>query len=329
MSTDRYARQTILPDVGAAGQVRLRAANVLVVGAGGLGAPVLQYLVGAGIGRVTLVDPDRVDRSNLHRQTFFGERCVGRPKAEAAAAGLLDLNSEVEVRPVIDRLDPSNVDALLAGVDLALDCADSFAVSYTLSDACFERAVPLISASALALSGYVGGFCGGAPSLRAVFPELPDRAASCATAGVLGPVVGVLGSLQAQMALSVLLGLVPSPLGQIITFDANGLQFGGFRFDGAPEPDVAILRFLGESQIKDADFVVDLRGSDEASRSVSPAALRCSVEEFGPGGPIPEPGQRAVLCCRSGLRSWQAARRLQAAWTGDTFLVALGDPPDR
>lgn len=329
MSTDRYARQTILPDVGAAGQARLRAANVLVVGAGGLGAPVLQYLVGAGIGRLTLVDPDRVDRSNLHRQTLFGERCIGRPKAEAAAAGLLDLNSEVEVRPVIDRLDPSNVDTLLAGVDLALDCADSFAVSYTLSDACLKTGVPLISASALALSGYVGGFCGGAPSLRAVFPELPDRAASCATAGVLGPVVGVLGSLQAQMALSVLLDLAPSPLGQIITFDANGFRFGGFRFEDAPEPDIPILRFLGESQIKDADFVVDLRGTDEASRSVIPAALRCSVEDFGPGGPIPEPGQRAVLCCRSGLRSWQAARRLQTAWGGDTFLVALGDVPDR
>lgn len=328
MTAGRYARQTVLPEIGAAGQARLGAAHVLVVGGGGLGAPVLQYLAGAGIGRVTLVDPDTVDRSNLHRQPLFGERCIGRPKAEAAAAALLDLNPEVEVHPVIARLDPSNVDALLDTADLALDCADSFAVSYTLSDACFIRGVPLISASALALSGYVGGFCGGAPSLRAVFPELPDRAAFCATAGVLGPVVGVVGSLQAQMALAVLLRLAPSPLGRLVSFDGRDFRFSGFRFYGAPEPEDTVLRFLGESEIKDADFVVDLRGTDEAPRPIVPAALRYSVEEIAAGGPVPEPGQRAVLCCRSGLRSWQAARRLQEVWSGDIFLVALGDTPD-
>ncbi len=322
--SDRYLRQTVLPEVGAAGQARLAAAHVLLVGAGGLGAPVAHYLAGAGIGRITIVDPDTVERGNLHRQTLFGESTLGRPKADAAAAALAELNPEVAARPVVERLDPANVDSLLQEVSLALDCADSFAASYTLSDACFARGVPLISASVLALSGYVGGFCDGAPSLRAVFPDLPERAASCASAGVLGPVVGVLGSLQAQMALAVILGLAPSPLGQLVTFDAAGFRFGAFRFDGAPEP-AAALPFLAASQIAVEDFVVDLRGEDEAPRPVAPSALRLTVATIGEDGPRPAPGQRAVLCCRSGLRSWQAARRLERVWEGDIALVALGD----
>ena len=318
----RYARQIALPEVGAGGQARLAGARVLVVGAGGLGAPALMYLAGAGVGRLAVVDPDVVERGNLHRQPLHGEAVLGRPKAEAAATRLADLNPEVAVTPVVAALTPANAPGLLIGADAVLDCADSFAVSYTLSDACRDAGMALISASALGLGGYAGGFCGGAPSLRAVFPELPERAATCATAGVLGPVVGMLGALQAQMALAVLLGLQPSPLGQIVTYD-NG-RFGGFRFDGAPEPARA-LAFLAPSQIAPTDFVVDLRGADEGPLA-TPGAHRLPVEAFGPGGPTPAPGQRAVLCCRSGLRSWRAARRLGAVWDGDIHLVALGDP---
>jgi molybdopterin/thiamine biosynthesis adenylyltransferase len=323
--SERYLRQMVLPEVGEAGQARLRAAHALVAGAGGLGAPVLAYLVAAGLGRVTLVDPDRVERSNLHRQPLFGEADIGRPKAAAAAARLAELNPEVGLHPVAGRLDPANVGALLRGVDVALDCADSFAVSYTMSDACLPRRVPLVSASVLGLSGYAGGFCGGAPSLRAVFPDLPARAASCATAGVLGPVVGIIGAIQAQMALAVLLGLSPGPLGRVVTLEGPGLRFGGFRFSGAPEPEGRQFRFLAPGQIGAGDFVVDLRTKEEAPRPATPFAQRLGVEAFGPGGPRPAAGQRAVLCCRSGLRSWQAARRLAAVWDGEIALVALGE----
>jgi molybdopterin/thiamine biosynthesis adenylyltransferase len=321
---NRYARQIVLPEVGEAGQARLAAAHALVVGAGGLGAPVLQYLAGAGVGRITVVDPDTVERRNLHRQTLYGERFLGRPKACAAAVALADLNPEVTVDPVVDRLDPASAPALVGPAAVVLDCADSFAVSYTLSDACLALGRPLISASALGLDGYVGGFCGGAPSLRAVFPDLPERAASCATAGILGPVVGVLGSLQAQMALAVLLGLAPSPLGQLVSFAGAGLRFGGFRFDGAPEPADA-LAFLAAAEIAAGDFVVDLRGPEEGPPV--PGARRLGLADFGEAGPRPAPGQRAVLCCRSGLRSWQAARRLRRVWDGEIRLVALGDQP--
>lgn len=321
----RYSRQEILPEMGATGQARLSAAHVLVVGAGGLAAPALQYLVGAGVGRITLVDPDTVCLSNLHRQTLFREDQLGEPKAQAAADALTTLNSDVAVTALPVALTPSNATALVADASLVLDCADSFAASYILSDTCLAQNAPLITASVLGFTGYVGGFCGTAPSLRAVFPDLPDRAASCDTAGVMGPVVGTLGAMQAQMALSVLLGMDPSPLGQLITVDLRRFRTSGFRFDGAPEPD-DMLSFIAPDTITATDYVVDLRGVAEAPMTVTPTATRLTVADFTTARPAPTAGQRAVLTCRSGLRAWQAARALQGYWNGDISLIAMGDP---
>lgn len=319
----RYARQMVLPEVGAGGQARLGAAHALVVGAGGLGVPVLQYLVGAGLGRITLIDPDRVERGNLHRQPIYGEASIGQPKAEAAAEVLSDLNPGVAVTPIVASLDPANAPGLVADAHVVLDCADSFAASYVLSDACFSAGKPFVTASALGLGGYAGCFCAGAPSLRAVFPDLPERAANCATAGVLGPVVGLLGAMQAQMALAILLGIEPSPLGQVVSFEAAGLRFFGFRFDGAPEPEKP-LRFIAPSEIGRDDFVIDLRPPEEAPVPAAAHARRALVGTVASGA-LPEAGQRAVLACRTGLRSWAAARRLERVWDGPILLVAMGD----
>lgn len=318
----RYARQIALPQFRQAGQDRLAAAHLLVVGAGGLAAPVLAYLVGAGVGRITLLDGDTVALSNLHRQTLFRTRDIGAPKALAAARHLTALNPDCEIRPLPVPLDPANAPDLVASADLVLDCADSFAVSYILSDICLAQGKPLISAAVTGTSGYCGGFCGTAPSLRAVFPDLPDRLDSCDADGVLGPAVGVIGSLQAQMALAILAELEPDPLGQLVTFEAMGHRVGGFRFDAAPEPEGG-FSFIASAQIAPGDWLVDLRAEGEAGPAL-PASIRRTVAdfddpEFRPTGP------RAVLACRSGLRAWSAARRLRAHWPGEIALIALGD----
>src|SRR5690606_14925029 len=168
---------------------------------------------------------------------------------------------------------------------------------------------------------YVGGFCGTAPSLRAVFPDLPETLATCAPAGALGPVVGMLGLIQAQMALAILLGLTPSPLGQLVRYDMQGFRSTSFRFDGAPEPDKTFA-FIAKNNLQDDDFVVDLRDTTEAPIAAAPFARRHRVEDFGPAGPVPAAGQRAVFACRSGLRAWRAAERLRPHWPGAIALLA-------
>jgi molybdopterin/thiamine biosynthesis adenylyltransferase len=322
---NRYARQIVLPELGAGGQARIAAAHVLVVGAGGLGVPVVQYLAGAGVGRITLVDPDHVEEANLHRQPIYGPH-IGTAKAQAAATFVHRLNPQVEVVPRVEWLTPATAPDLVAKTDLVLDCADSFAVSYILSDICLTAGKPLISASVLGLGGYVGGFCGGAPSLRAVFPDLPDTVATCATAGVLGPVVGMFGTLQAQMALAVLIGLRPAPLGLLIRYDMAGFRSASFRFDTAPEPDSPPHRFIAVTDLRPDDFTVELRDMDEAPVPFTPHAQRMRVEDFGPAGPRPAHGQRAVLACRSGLRAWRAADRLRSRWSGEIALLADAAP---
>jgi len=313
----RYARQTILPEIGTEGQARLGRAHVLVVGAGGLGVPVLQYLAGAGVGRITIVDADRVAAHNLHRQPLYRMDRIGQPKAEAAAAALAALNPEVTVTPLPEMLDPANAPALVDAADLVLDCADTFAASLTLSDICHAQGRPLITASALALSGYVAGCAGGAPSLRAIFPDLPERGATCATAGVMGPVVAALGALQAQMALSVLLGLAPSPLGQLLSLDARVWRMGGFRFDAAPEPDRPLC-FIARSQIREGDLLIDLRSE---AAPFSAEARHVPPEDIA-GLTLPEEG-RLVLACATGLRAHNAGQAVRARWPGEIALLAL------
>jgi molybdopterin/thiamine biosynthesis adenylyltransferase len=323
---NRYARQICLADVGDAGQAAIQAAHVLVVGVGGLAAPVLQYLVAAGVGQLTLVDGDRVTLSNLHRQTLFREADVGKAKAVVAAQTLRALNAECVIDTIDIPLDPANAKVFVAQSTLVLDCADNFAISYILSDTCIALGVPLISASVLEFGGYVGGFCHTAPSLRAVFPDLPDRAATCATAGVMGPVVGMIGAAQAQMALAYLIGQTPSPLGQFLRFDLRNFRSSGFRFDTAPDP-APDLTFIPASTIKPTDFVVELRGTDEAPTPVAAHAKRLTVAQIADQQPTPAANQRAVFACRSGLRAWQAATHLRSYWGGDITLIAMGDTP--
>jgi molybdopterin/thiamine biosynthesis adenylyltransferase/rhodanese-related sulfurtransferase len=326
--SDRYSRQTILPEVGEAGQARLRDACVLVVGAGGLGSAVLQYLCAAGLGALVIADPDRVEESNLHRQPIYRMEDVGLLKAQAAREALLRLNPEVRIEAVCERLTPSNVAHMVAAADLVVDAADSFAVTYVVSDACHRANKVLVSASVLGLSGYIGAFCGGAPSYRAVFPEMPRQAGSCAQSGVLGTAVGVIGTLQAHTVLTLLLGLQPSALGQLITVDFRTLRFGGFSFAAAHEPSEGALPFIAADQVAESDIVIDLRSLAEAPTSAFATAIRMDVAALERAEAETEtrfpPGSRVVLCCRTGVRAWRAARVLQSRGHMNVALIALG-----
>ncbi|QBF33048.1 HesA/MoeB/ThiF family protein [Thalassococcus sp. S3] len=317
----RYARQMLLEDVGAAGQQRLADAHVAVIGAGGLGCPVLQYLAGAGVGRITLLDPDVVEESNLHRQPLYRMADIGRAKVHAARDAIESLNPHISVTALREALDPANAGQVVQKADVVIDAADSFAVSYTLSDACRDAVTPLVSASVLGQSGYVGAFCGPAPSLRAVFPDLPETGgATCATAGVLGPVVGMFGAIQSQLSLRILLNSDPSPMGQMITADLSTLRFGGFCFLGSREPKVSVP-FIAKSMLRETDMVVEMREQSETEQPITPGALRMGWDQVGALQPT-APTQRVVLCCSSGLRAWRGASVLQRKGQDNLALLA-------
>lgn len=214
----RYSRQLLVPEWQDAGaQERVRRAAVLVVGAGGLGGPVIFQLAGAGVGRLVIADGDTVDLSNLHRQTQFSLADVGRPKAEVAAARAQALNPLVRVE-MAPRLDAGNADTLLAGVDLIVDATDNFEARYAIADACGRAQREWVWGAASGTSGLVSVF-GPDLGLRDVFPD-PGDAASCDEAGVLGPLPNVVGGVMALEALK-LLGGVGEPLrGRLWTFDA-------------------------------------------------------------------------------------------------------------
>ena len=223
---ERYARQLVLPEWGAAAQLALSEANVLVVGAGALGAPVAAYLVGAGVGRIGILDPDDVELSNLHRQLLHFTPDVGVPKAESAAAKLRFVNPDVIVEPYQVRLDEHNAGALLEGQDLVVDCSDSFATRYAVNAACCAARERLVEAGVLGLAGMVMSVKPGRTACyRCVFPTAPADAPSCADAGVLGPAAGVVGSLQALEAMKLLTGVAPAIADGFLQVDLATAEF--------------------------------------------------------------------------------------------------------
>ncbi len=223
----RYARQLALPQVGTAGQARLAQACVALVGVGGLGAPAALYLAAAGVGRITLIDPDRVERSNLQRQVLYADAETGLAKVEAAAQRLTALNPRVRVQAHAQRLDAGNAARLLAGHDLVLDGADNFPARYALAAASIDLGLPMIYAAVERFGGHLSVFDprrADSPCYRCLFPEppVPDEVPTCAEAGVLGVTPGVLGMLQAAEALKLLLGIGELLVGRLLQVDVLG-----------------------------------------------------------------------------------------------------------
>ncbi|HZS15013.1 MAG TPA: HesA/MoeB/ThiF family protein [Candidatus Dormibacteraeota bacterium] len=217
----RYARQIVLREVGPAGQRRLGAANVAVVGAGGLGSASLLYLAAAGVGRLTVVDDDRVSLDNLQRQVLHDTAAVGEPKTHSALRRIDALNPEVRVRTVERRLDAGNAKDLLRGHDVVLDGSDNFSTKFAVNDACVELGIAAVIAGILRFDGQVVTVPPGAPCYRCLFRDEPPpgQVPTCSAAGVLGPVAGVVGSLQAAEALRLLLGAGASQEGRVLTVE--------------------------------------------------------------------------------------------------------------
>jgi adenylyltransferase/sulfurtransferase len=224
----RYARHLILPEVGPEGQARLKAARVLLVGAGGLGSPAALYLAAAGVGTLGLVDFDRVDESNLHRQILFGTSDVGRPKLVAAAARLCDVNPNVRVVPFETRLTSENALAVLADFDVVADGTDNFPTRYLVNDACVLLGKPNVYASIFRFEGQASVF--GAPDgpcYRCLYAEPPPPGVvpSCAEGGVLGVLPGLLGTIQAAETIKLVLGVGEPLVGRLLLVDALGMRF--------------------------------------------------------------------------------------------------------
>lgn len=227
----RYARQLILPAVGIEGQARLKEKGVLVIGSGGLGSPVLQYLAAAGVGRIGIVDHDRVDESNLHRQVLFDYDSLGQPKAEAAARRLQKLNPDTQLFPFDTRLCPDNAVDLVSQFDLVIDCCDNFSTRYLVNDACLICGKPYVYASIYQFEGLLTLFCTeDGPCYRCAFPEPPPAGLvpSCAEGGVLGALPGVFGTLQAAEAIKYLLGFGESLAGRLLQIDVSSASFNSY-----------------------------------------------------------------------------------------------------
>jgi len=328
-----YSRQMALREVGAEGQARLRAASVLVIGAGGLGVPALQYLAGAGIGRLGIVDGDRLEPSNLHRQTWYALADCGQEKSTLAAQRVRALNPEVRVEAHSLRFDAGNADRLAAGYDLILDCSDNFATQFLLNDLALRKRVPVLFASVYQFEGQLQRVTGDPDSacLRCVWPEATRDGliGNCAEAGVLGPVPGVFGSLQALEALKILLGLPGLAANEMLIFDLATLTTQRLRARRAPEclahrnasepapveADTPLEIQLGSitDAVTGGYSLIDVRDSREIALDPLPAAaLHLPMSKLLLGATQLDLTTRYLLVCTTGKRSSAAADLLRS-----------------
>jgi molybdopterin/thiamine biosynthesis adenylyltransferase/rhodanese-related sulfurtransferase len=239
--SDRYSRHLRLPEVGLDGQKRLQAVRMLLVGAGGLGAPAAYYLAAAGVGTLRIADDDVVDRSNLQRQILHTDARIGMPKVASAAIALSALNPRTTIEAMQERITTANVERILDGVDVVVDGADNFPARYLLNDACVKLRKPLVYGAVHRFEGQVSVFDAGrhrgeAPCYRCLFPEPPppDAAPNCSEAGVLGVLPGVIGLLQATEAIKLVLGIGESLRGRLLHYDALAMRFRETRLAADP-----------------------------------------------------------------------------------------------
>ncbi len=219
----RYSRQIMLPNLDIAGQQRINQARVLIIGMGGLGSPVAMYLAAAGVGHLTLVDDDNVDLTNLQRQIVHSNDDIGRPKVESARKRLSQLNPLIKITTLAERLSDARLDELLHNIDVVVDASDNFTTRFQLNRACVKARKPLVSGAAIRLEGQVAVFANQGnedPCYRCLYRDEGDEELRCSESGILAPVVGVIGSLQAVETLKVISGLGKPLTGRLMVYDA-------------------------------------------------------------------------------------------------------------
>lgn len=347
----RYARQIQLPEVGVGGQQRLRHARVLIVGAGGLGAPAALYLAGAGVGQLRLVDGDTVALSNLHRQVLYTGADQGANKAIAAARQLGARNDDIRIEAVAEPLSAVNVDALVAAADLVLDCTDQMAVRYLINAACRRHGRPWLFAGVDRFAGQLALFAPDGACFQCLYPSVPDQLQDCAGAGVLGIVPGMLGLLQAGEALKYLTGLPVPSQNHLLLWDGLGLELRRLRLRRDPAcpccgaggvagiPVATVCATFSGVESAGADWELSPSAFAEARRR--PDHLLVDVrslaeyQAFNIGGvniPVDElqsddprlAGRALLLLCQTGVRSRRGAARLRTAGREAVFSLRGG-----
>ncbi|XP_043279425.1 adenylyltransferase and sulfurtransferase MOCS3 [Venturia canescens] len=280
----RYSRQILLPEISVSGQVKIKNASVLIVGAGGLGCPSALYLAGAGVGHIGIIDYDDIEINNLHRQLLYCESDIGLPKAEAAAAALTRLNSNVRVTPYKLQLDSSNALNIVKQYDIVLDATDNVPTRYLLNDACVLAEKPLVSGSALKLEGQLSVFNYKGPCYRCIFPKPPppETVTNCGDGGILGAVVGTIGVLQAVETLKIILEVDLKILnGRLLLYDASEATFRNVRLRGKnPECAVCGKNPTIENLIDYEQFCRSKANDKNPSLKMLDNDERISVEEY-------------------------------------------------
>ena len=349
----RYARQLLLPGVGEVGQRRLKAARVLVVGAGGLGSPALLYLAAAGVGTIGVVDDDVVAESNLHRQVVHGTADVGRAKVDSAADAVARANPLVRVVKHGERLTADNAEGIVAGYDLVVDGSDNFGTRYLVNDACVLTGTPWVWGAVLRFDGQVAVFWDGhGPTYRDLFPAppAPGTVPSCGEAGVLGAVCAAVGAAMVTEAVKLVTGAGTSLLGRVLVHDALAMTWRPLRLapdprrapvtaigpvegaedrepsDDLPEVDAAELdRRLRERAAGGAGFVlVDVREPDEHAAHAIPGSVLVPLADVLAEPGRFDPAQPLVLHCAGGTRSARALRAVLAAGHPDAVHLRGG-----
>jgi molybdopterin/thiamine biosynthesis adenylyltransferase/rhodanese-related sulfurtransferase len=339
-----YSRQTMLPELGMAGQLALKRARVLMIGAGGLGSPVGLYLAAAGVGTLGIVEFDQVDASNLHRQVLYGTHQLGQPKLDSAIARLSALNPHITIVPHAVRLTADNALDVLGGYDIVVDGTDNFAARYLINDASVMLNIRVVHASIFRFDGMLSVFgAEGGPCYRCLFPEPPPPGLlpSCAEAGVLGVLPGIVGALQANEVIKLITGIGQPLIGTMLQIDALGAEFT--RLDVAADPDCPCCGAAGPSALVDYHELCGITPPAAVDSLISSAALAAHLAAGKPcvlldvrgaaehalqhiAGdyliPLDELGDRLdeldketlVICyCLSGMRSARAVRQLRAA----------------